>query len=111
MARPVVEILSFEGCPNRQDAYDLVARVVSGTGVHAEVRLVDVHDPESAERMRFLGSPTVRVNGRDVEPGAADRTDFTFGCRIYATSDGYSGAPAEAWVVDALRSLTEGSAD
>ena len=106
----MVEILSFDGCPNREAAHDLVERVVSETGAQAEVRLVDVQDLESAERMRFLGSPTVRVDGRDVEPGADERTDFSFGCRVYATTDGYTGAPAEEWVVDALRFLTEDSA-
>lgn len=39
--------------------------------------------PENAERLRFLGSPTVRVNSVDVEPAARRRSDFGFACRTY----------------------------
>ncbi|HET8892570.1 MAG TPA: hypothetical protein VFM96_00535 [Gaiellaceae bacterium] len=49
--------------------------------------------------MRFLGSPTVRVNGRDVEPGADEREGFAFGCRVYANG---AGLPDERLVRDAL---------
>ena len=52
--------------------------------------------------MRFLGSPTVRVNGRDVEPGADDRDDYVFSCRIYRNQGGVSGQPDERWLRAAL---------
>jgi hypothetical protein len=52
--------------------------------------------------LRFLGSPTVRVDGVDVEPGAEKRRDFAFSCRIYRSEDGASEQPAESWVRDAL---------
>jgi hypothetical protein len=50
----------------------------------------------------LLGSPTVRVNGVDVEPGAEERRDFAFCCRIYRSDGGASEQPAERWVRDAL---------
>ena len=62
-----------------------------------EVRLVEV-TPNDAERLRFLGSPSVRVNGRDVEPGAEERDTFVFACRVYRTPTGFSGQPASEWV-------------
>jgi hypothetical protein len=37
-----------------------------------------VRTEEEARRERFLGSPTVQVNGRDIEPQARGRKDFTF---------------------------------
>ena len=80
----VVEILYFEGCPHYEDARALIERVSDELDLSPEVRLVNVADVEAAERMRFLGSPTIRVNGRDVEPGADERDGFAFGCRIYA---------------------------
>jgi hypothetical protein len=42
-------------------------------GLTPEIRLVNVSDAADAERLRFLGSPTIRVDGRDVEPGADER--------------------------------------
>jgi hypothetical protein len=100
--RPRVEILYFEGCPNHEDARVLVERVAAELRVQPNIELVEVADPEAAGRLRFLGSPTVRVNGSDVEPGAQERGDFVFSCRIYRTERGFSGQPDEAWVRAAL---------
>ena len=95
----VVEILYFEGCPHYVGARRLVERVGNELGLSPEIRLVHVPDVEAAVRMRFLGSPTVRVNGRDVEPGADDRNVFAFGCRVY---DAGTGIPDERLLRSAL---------
>ena len=64
--------------------------------------MVEVRDPDAATQLRFLGSPTVRVGGRDVEPGADARNDFVFSCRVYRGERGLSGQPAEDWIRSAL---------
>jgi len=63
---------------------------------------VDVPDLETAETHRFLGSPTIRVNGRDVEPGAEERSEFVISCRVYRTDGSFKGEPDERWLRDAL---------
>ena len=68
---PLVEILYFDGCPNHEAARAMVDRVTSELGLEPELRLVNVTDEETAQRLRFLGSPTIRVRGRDIDPGAA----------------------------------------
>ena len=102
MTNPVVEVLTFEGCPHAEPALDLVKRVVNELGVGADVRRVDVADPQAAAAHRFLGSPTIRVNGSDVEPGANERADFALSCRLYRTESGFSGQPDEQWLRDSL---------
>jgi hypothetical protein len=49
------------------------------------IELVEIPDTEAAVAFRFLGSPSVRVAGRDVEPSAAEQEDLTLACRIYRT--------------------------
>jgi hypothetical protein len=61
-----------------------------------------IPDEAAAQRERFLGSPTVRVDGRDVEPGAEQRDDFGLKCRLYRLPTGLRGAPLDEWVLDAL---------
>ena len=102
MRRPRVEILYFEGCPNHEPARALVDRLARELDVEPEIELVQVADPEAAAMLRFLGSPTVRVDGVDVEPGAEERRDFAFSCRIYRSDGGASEQPAEGWVREAL---------
>jgi hypothetical protein len=102
MRHPNVEILYFDGCPNHEATRAMVERVATELRLEPEIELVRVPDPETAAERRFLGSPTVRVDDHDVEPGADERRDFVFACRVYRTAHGYSGQPDAAWVRDAL---------
>jgi hypothetical protein len=102
MSRPRVEILYFDGCPNHEPARALVERLAAQLRIEPEIRLVEVADPEAAVALRFLGSPTVRVNGVDVEPGAAERRDFALSCRIYRSEGRVAEQPQESWVREAL---------
>ena len=102
MTEPNVEILYFEGCPNWQATQALVQRVASELPVELDFRLVEVADADAALEQRFLGSPSVRVNGSDVEPGADARRDYVYSCRLYRTENGLAGRPSEGWVRQAL---------
>src|SRR5438132_1017746 len=81
--RSLVEMLYFDGCPNHEPALAVVERVDRELGTNAEVRLVNVPDHATAERVRFLGSPTVRVDGVDVDPHAEQRTEYALSCRVF----------------------------
>jgi hypothetical protein len=102
MSRPLVEILYFDGCPNHDDARALVERIGRELGMDPELRLVNVADEETARRLRFLGSPTIRVAGVDVDPRAEERDEYVLSCRVYRTESGFAGQPEERWVREAL---------
>lgn len=106
MRRPRVEILYFEGCPNHESARALVEQVATQLGVRPSVELVLIPDAEAATKLRFLGSPSVRVNGRDVAPGAEERREFVLSCRVYRGESGFSGQPEERWIRKALLEAT-----
>jgi hypothetical protein len=101
-ARPTVEIFYFDSCPNWRETRALVERVAAEIPVELDLRLVDVADVDSAVEQRFLGSPTVRVNGSDVEPGAEARQEYVYACRVYRTDEVLRGQPTQDWVRDAL---------
>jgi len=99
---PLVEIFYFDGCPNHHPAIALVERISRELGIDAELRLVNVRDKQAAQLLRFLGSPTIRVGGVDVDPDTAERDDYALSCRIFRTEAGVSGQPDERWVREAL---------
>jgi len=107
--RPLVEILSFAGCPNHLRAIELVERVSGEVGLDPEIRVLDVPDQDAAERLRFLGSPTIRVGGRDVDPRAEERSDYALSCRVFRTETGIAGQPEARWVRNALLREARGS--
>ncbi|MGH9508863.1 MAG: DF family (seleno)protein, partial [Terriglobales bacterium] len=69
-------------------------------GVRAEVQQVLVADEATAATLRFAGSPTVLVNGRDVEPAVAEQGGLS--CRLYA-NHGAPGIPSRDALLRAIR--------
>ena len=96
-----IEVLYFEDCPNHVPTLERIRTVLREESCHAEIREVLVTDGEAARIWRFLGSPTVRVDGIDIEPAANERQDFGFMCRRYST-----GLPSRELIRKAIRSAS-----
>lgn len=102
-SRPVdVEVLWFQGCPNHEDAERMVRGIAGSIGVAMELRRIEIPDEATGRVHGFPGSPTIRVDGRDVEPGWELCEDCTPRCRVYLTSAGLRGLPEAQWIEDAL---------
>ena len=101
-----IEVLYFDGCPNHEALLPRLRELLDRARVASPIELVHMPDDAAAQRQRFLGSPTLRVDGRDVEPDAEQRTDFGLKCRLYPTPNGFAGTPPDDWVLDALRQPT-----
>lgn len=101
-----IELLSFEGCPNIEAAVERVRQALDAEGVSAAVERVEVTRPEEADRLRFLGSPSVRIDGIDVEPSAVARESFGLMCRTYRDGNLVEGAPAVPLIRLAIRRST-----
>ena len=85
-----IEILYVPGCPNYQPAVEQVERVLSSESLQAEIRSIAVRTDAEAREVMFPGSPTIRVNGEDVEP---HRTNVpSLACRLY---ENRSGIPSQ----------------
>jgi hypothetical protein len=59
-------------------------------------------DQAAANQARYAGSPTIRVDGRDVEPGSVPATEYFVGCRLYRLEHRFAGQPEERWIREAL---------
>jgi hypothetical protein len=101
-SRMQIEVLHFGDCPNHLPTVERIDAILREEGCSADVREVLVPDVQTAQRVNFLGSPTVRVNGIDIEPAALDRKDFGLMCRRYA-----GGVPSHELIRVAVRSALE----
>jgi len=104
-----VEVLYFDGCPTYRAAEKILGGVLAQEDAKADVELVAVNTEEQAHRLRFPGSPTIRVDGEDLFP-VADRAGYALSCRMYATPEGPRGSPTAKMVRAALaeRNLVPG---
>lgn len=98
-----IEILYFDGCPNHEPLIARVPALLHAAGIDAELVSRRVASEQDAQALEFLGSPTVRVDGRDVEPEAAARSDYGLKCRLYRSAEGVSGQPSDQLIVAAAR--------
>ncbi len=97
-----VELLYFDGCPSYTVAEERLRHVVGERGLDAHIEMVRVETDEEARRLRFPGSPTIRVDGSDLFP-TGDERGGALGCRVYATPEGLAGAPTQEMIERALR--------
>lgn len=96
-----VELLYFDGCPTYVEAEQNLRKVLAEEGVKADISLVAVDTGEQAQRLRFPGSPTIRIDGEDLFP-VPDRNVWALGCRVYLTPEGPRGAPTPEMLRSAL---------
>ncbi|HLI94899.1 MAG TPA: hypothetical protein VKT72_02305 [Candidatus Baltobacteraceae bacterium] len=102
-----IEILTFEDCPNATLARERVVKALEAEGLAAEIAHIDVPTIEAAQAMRFLGSPSVRVNGNDVESDAHLRSAYGLMCRTYNTGGQTEGAPSVDDIRAGMRAVHE----
>lgn len=95
------EILYFEGCTTYRVAEKTLREVFAYEGTAAEVELVAVSSDEEARRLRFPGSPTIRIGDLDLFP-TPEREDWRLGCRVYTTPEGLKGSPTAEMLREAL---------
>ena len=90
-----VEVLYLSQCPSHPAAVKLVKEVLAAEGIAAEVHEVLVRDEGMADNLRFCGSPTIRINGRDVAGESEKAERFALSCRLYPGSKDVGLPPAE----------------
>ncbi|PYU46940.1 MAG: hypothetical protein DMG54_01995 [Acidobacteria bacterium] len=93
--RVKVEVLYVADCPTHPAAVKLVKHVLAAEGVEAEIHEVLVRDEGMASELGFCGSPTIRINGRDVTGESQDARSFALSCRLYPGSKQIGLPPAE----------------
>lgn len=103
-----IELLWFEDCPNHDPAEGMLREVLSEQGVSDEIHRVEVPDIETGIKVKFPGSPTIRIDGNDIDPDYEDTGDYTPRCRVFMTSDGLRGLPERAWIEKAISEAVTG---
>lgn len=97
-----IELLYFDGCPGYQELRERLPRLLAQAGADAAIEEQPVDSEQMAIRECFLGSPTVRIDGRDVDRTADGRNDYGLRCRLYAADDRLLRVPPDTWIIDLL---------
>jgi hypothetical protein len=97
-----IEVLYFDTCPSYKQAVANVKAVIKEKHLQADLLLIKVESAEKAEKVGFQGSPSVRINGKDVE---GRDEGYSFSCRLYRVNGKPAMAPSKEQIVAKLESL------
>lgn len=98
-----IDVLVVDGCPHAGRTYDLVRDALFLEKTTAKLSVVVVEDAEAAKRLQFIGSPSVRVDGEEIEVPARERTAYGMMCRTYDRGSARAGTPPLEMIRTAIR--------
>ena len=98
-----IDFLFWKECPSYPKAWEKLNQVLKAKGITPEIQQIEVRTDEEAQRYSFPGSPTIRINGVDIDPKGAKDQRLGLSCRIYWNDSGEAGPlPPEALIQRAL---------
>jgi len=98
-----IEVLYLAGCPNHPPAVARVSDILQQENVSAELVEIEIEDAATAHHLKFLGSQSIRIDGRDIEAAARSSHAFGFVCRTYVDEGKPVGVPPVEWIRAALQ--------
>jgi hypothetical protein len=105
---PKIEFLFWEDCPSHPKALELLQEVMAEVEVDSPIEKIEVRTDEDAVRLAFPGSPTIRVDGVDIDAEGAAQMGTALTCRVYVLENGrFSPLPSREMLRRALVKGTE----
>jgi hypothetical protein len=100
-----IEVMYVRDCPNHGAALERLREVLSREEFQAYVQEVLVRDGAMAQSLSFPGSPTIRVDGHDVEPQSDHSGGFGVMCRLYSDGRGVPSMRSLRTAIEKARGL------
>ena len=102
-----IEFLYFDGCPNHETALANLKEVLSEAGIKDDIQIINIKQPEDVAIHRFLGSPSIRFNDKDLEITEDESTEYSMRCRRYKNGDVMEGFPSNELIQASLLASRE----
>ena len=99
-----IELLYFEDCPSYRVAEDWLREVLAEVNIAEPIEMIEIKTETDAEHWKFLGSPTIRLDG--VDPFEQGEADYGLQCRVYLTPAGLCGWPTKEMLRRAVEDVT-----
>lgn len=106
-SQPVkIEFLYWEDCPSHPTAWERLQTILKEKGLNIQVNRIQIQTDEDARQWEFCGSPTIRINGKDIDPHGAEGQRIGLNCRIYYTPEGrITPVPGDEIIREAINTV------
>jgi hypothetical protein len=98
-----IELLYFDGCPSWKNGLKNLKSALEEEDLSAPIDVIEVKDNEQANQLKFLGSPSFRVDGQELWP--EERETYELSCRVFPSSEGIKGFPTVTMLRGQLKQL------
>ncbi len=102
-----IDFLYSSKCPNREEAFQNLLRVLKKNGWPAGIHSIEIKDINQAKKAEFLGSPTIRVNGHDLDENGNKTKGYSLDCRTYIINGKQTPIPTEDFIEAAIKRILE----
>ena len=93
-----IQFLYYEDCPSHDEALTRLRDVMHEEGIEAEIDIIKVETEQQAQDLKFIGSPTILIDGQDIVPAPPD-SQYYLSCRVYQLEDGrFSPLPSREMI-------------
>jgi hypothetical protein len=99
-----IQLLYFDDCPSYQTALTLLQEALGAVGRSDVIQTIEIKDNADVERWKFIGSPTIRIDG--IDPFDQGTSNYGMECRVFNTPNGLIGWPTREMLVEALERMT-----
>ncbi len=102
-----IQFLYFEDCPSYKHALENLSSVLSEQEIQICIEMIPVRSPAEAQQLNFLGSPTIQIDGVDLEGTEALKSGVGYGCRMYENGNQMRGWPSKEQIRGTLKKLLD----
>lgn len=96
-----IDLMYFDGCPSWRVALENLQTALEVEGLQIKIVPIEIHSEAEASAAKFLGSPSLQIDGQDLWPG--EQASYSMNCRIYRTAEGLKGWPTVEMLRQKLR--------
>lgn len=82
-----IRFLYYEDCPSHDKALERLQAVLAQEDIQSTVEVIKIETDEQAQEFQFVGSPTILINGEDIDPPPANAY-YSLTCRAYRLENG-----------------------
>ena len=100
-----IEYLFFNECPNHEIGLKNLKDALNELGIQDEIILNNIRNNEDVINHKFLGSPSIRLNDKDLEYGEKDTNEWSMNCRRYSFKNEIYGYPPKELILECIRNL------
>ncbi len=101
-----IQLLYFKECPNYKTAYANLIEALSKLKINDyEIEMIEIKNDEDAIKYKFPGSPTIRIDGNDIDLTYKDEGNYILACRVYKFEGKFYGAPPKEMIEISLKEI------